>query len=356
MRRYAMTLLLLAACGDGDVVDTGLVDVPESDGLPDGEYLMGISLAPVSGLLVPFQVTVETAEIADDGTSSFVRFEARATDPDYAVSDVLVSLTDVPITEFGTFTAELTFTLPAAFSPTLSDVDLTATLAGSITDEQFFCGDVTGNITTLDIDLEGSSFGAVPWAERTDGAAGSCDDDRNATIARLDVADCPAVVVGNNTDFPSGDSMRSFIVELPDSYVDGTPAPLAFAWHGFGGTAAGFLGGGLSNAANANDTILVVPQALEKGGQNSFDPFSDARRNYDLAFYDDMLTCIQNSFTVDSTRVYTTGMSNGGLMTGMLLAARSSTFAAAAPWSGGMQVAFSSPHDKIPALVSWGGK
>ncbi len=149
--------------------------------------------------------------------------------------------------------------------------------------------------------------------------------------------------------------MRSFIVQLPDSYVAGTPSPLAFAWRGLGGTAEGFLGASLSNAANANDTILVVPQALEKGGQASFDPFSDTRRNYDLAFYDDMLTCLQDSFSVEPTRVYTTGMSNGGLMTGMLIAARSSDFAAAAPWSGGMQIPFSSPHDKIPALVSWGG-
>ena len=196
MRRLSVLLFLLGACsGDADE-DTQEPVVEDSDGLPEGDYLMGISLAPVSGLLVPFQVTMLTDDIADDGTSRIASFEARATDADYNLSDVLVTVTDVPITEYGTFSLELTFTLPGDFSPTLSDVDLTAYLAGSITDENFFCGDVSGNITTLDIDLEGSTFGAVPWEERELGAAGSCDDDRNATIARLDVADCPSLWLG----------------------------------------------------------------------------------------------------------------------------------------------------------------
>jgi predicted esterase len=349
-----LVLLLGTGCGGQEEdTDTDVV-VAESTGLPDGEYLLGISLAPVSGLLVPFQITIES-ELADDGSGILKRFDVRATDSEWGLSDVLVSLSDIVVSQYGTFEVNLEFTLPGDFSPTLSDVQLTSTLSGTITDERFFCGDVTGTLVTFEVDLEGSTFGSVPWSERDGGAASSCDDDRNATIERLDAADCPVLAEGANTEFPSGGSMRSFEVQLPANYSADNPTPVVFSWHGFGGTAAGFLAGELSAAATSHDVILVVPQGLDKGGQTSFDPFSDARRNFDLAFFDDMLTCVSERFAVDPERVYSTGMSNGGLMTGMILASRASTLAAAAPLSGGMQVAFADDHEPIPSLVVWGG-
>lgn len=349
-----LVLLLGPGCGGHEADTDSDVPVLESTGLPDGNYLLGISLAPVSGLLVPFQITIES-EITDGGRGKFTRFDVRATDSEWALSEVLVSLTDVAVSEYGTFELDLAFILPGDFSPTLSDVELTSTLSGTITDESFFCGDVTGTLVTFEVDLEGSTFGSVPWAERDGGAAASCDDDRNATIDRLAAADCPVLVEGTNTDFMSGESLRSFEVQLPENYSAGTAAPLVFAWHGFSGSASGFLDGELAAAGTGHEVILVVPQGLEKGGQTSFDPFSDARRNYDLVFFDDLLTCLSNSFSVDAERVYSTGMSNGGLMTGMILASRASTLAAAAPLSGGMQVAFADDHEPIPSLVVWGG-
>jgi predicted esterase len=353
--RILMALLLLemVGCGGQEDTDTDITE-DEGNGLPSGEYLLGISLAPVSGLLVPFQITVDS-EIAADGSKSFTSFEVRATDSEWTLSDVLVSLTDVAISDYGTFSLDLVFTLPGDFSPTLSDVELISTLAGTITDESFFCGEVTGTLVTFEVDLAGSTFGSVPWSERDGGAAASCDDDRNATIERLDVAACPMLSEGTNMDFPSGGSMRSFEIQLPENYSADSPAPLVFGWHGFGGTAKGFMDGAVSAAATSHHVILVVPQALEKGGENSFDPFSDARRNYDLALFDDLLTCVSNSYSVDSERVYVTGMSNGGLLTGMILASRASSLAAAAPLSGGMSVAFADDHEPIPSLVVWGG-
>ena len=43
-----------------------------------------------------------------------------------------------------------------------------------------------------------------------------------------------------------------------------------------------------------------------------------------------------HDFAVDADRVHSTGMSNGGLMTGKLLAQRADVLASATPFSGGV--------------------
>ena len=352
---FAVPLFLLG-CPTPSDSDTTETDTEEpGTGLPDGDYLMGIALAPVGDLLVPFQASL-TSEVSDDGSALFTDMTFRVADADFNLSDVLTTAQDITISEWGTFEVPIVITVPGEFSPTLSPVDITSTLNGTIVDENFFCGDVTGKIDTFDVDLEGSTFGSVPWEQRADGPAASCDDDRNATIARIDASDCPTLVAGSNTSFPSGDNSRSLEVRLPDNYNSETSWPLVFGWHGFSSTADDFLSDDLVAAANNHDAILIAPQGLDNGGQTSLDPFSDERRNLDLAFFDDILTCATASFNIDQSKIFTTGMSNGGLLSGLLLARRASVLAAAAPLSGGIGVAFAEDHKPIPSLVVWGGE
>ena len=163
------------------------------------------------------------------------------------------------------------------------------------------------------------------------------------------------LVDGINNGFASGEQTRSFEVVLPNNYTDSQNWPLLFIWHGLGGDIASMLdGAGLREWANTAGMILVAPQALDQGGTAAWDTLGDAR-NADLALFDDLLTCSSKQWAVDSSRIYTLGMSDGGLFTGLLIAHRSSVLAAAAPFSGGILIDLDPDFTPLPVQVSWGG-
>jgi len=354
---FLSVVLLSVGCvstGDDETDSDTDVALPSLDGVPTGGFLMGIALAPAGGLVVPFHVEAVPGHNSE-GERAFADVVIRATATDWELSDVLQTVNDVAIGEDGTFTLILNLTMPGAYSPTMSDVAIEAELLGYFDDAEFFCGTVTGEITTFEMDLEGSTFGAIPWEMRESGSAASCDDDPAATLPRKDVEDCPSLVEGTNTAFNSGGIDREFELRLPPHFTNGLEWPLVFAWHGFGGTAKGFINGDIAQEAAMRDMILVAPQGTEGGGSTSFDPFGEEKRNLDIVLFDDVLTCVSDQYGVKADQVYTTGMSNGGLMSGAVLARRASKLAAAAPMSGGIGVAFAEDHVAIPTLVAWGG-
>ncbi len=357
-----LLLPLLVACspepepaGGSPTVPTGTEDPgpdPLALDLPQGTFLVGLAVAPVAGLVVPFQFDLETRET--DAGPIFTRFDVRAVGTADALSEILTSVADVPVSADG-FTAEIPeFTLPAAYSITASDVVVQPTLVAETASPAGFCGEVTGSLVTFDLDLAGSTFGAIPWDERAAGAPGSCDAGPIQEIPRI--ATCPAVTAGVNTDFPSGGQLRSFEVVVPADYDPLLEWPLIAVFHGFGGTSGGMLDGtGLRPYADSLGAILVVPQGEDDAGSPLFDAFGPPESNLDLVLFDDLLTCASASFSIDPDRIHVTGMSNGGLMTGYLAATRSNVIASAAPMSGGIGTPVIDSGYAMPALVVWGG-
>lgn len=318
--------------------------------LPQGAYLLNLAIAPIGGLAVPFQAEVETHETADG--PEFARFDLRAVDGD-DVSDVLVGLTDLPVTAEG-FVAELPeFVLPADYSITGSDVSVLATLDADEATADGFCGTVTGSLPTFSLVLDGSTFGALPWDRRTEEAPSACAAPTVEEVPRI--TDCPTVQVGRNT-LLSGGTDRELEIVLPSQYDPSGSWPLVVVYHGFGGDIAGMLDGtDLRRHADELGTILAVPQALVEGGETLWDAFSDPATNLDAVLFDDLVTCTGESFAVDPDRIHVTGMSNGGLMTGYLVATRSTVIASAAPMSGGITTTYDDSGYDMPALVVWGG-
>ena len=90
-------------------------------------------------------------------------------------------------------------------------------------------------------------------------------------------------------------------------------------------------------------------------GTAVFDPIGDPAYNHDIVFFDDLLTCISEQYSIDASRIHVTGMSLGGLFTGTLITTRSDVIASAAPFSGGIWRNKVDGSVAIPALVSWGG-
>jgi len=130
---------------------------------------------------------------------------------------------------------------------------------------------------------------------------------------------------------------REALVHIPVS-AKTDPAPIVFAFHGHGGN--------MNNAARMfhmhtlwPEAIVVYMQGLNTPGRLT-DPDGKApgwQRNVgdqsdrDLKFFDAVLDSLKQENKVDSKRIYSTGHSNGGGFTYLLLAARGNVFAAMAP-------------------------
>jgi len=367
-----LALLLAAACSGGDDSAAAAADGTDgtdgtdgaSDGtdgtdaaviadMPNGTYFVQFSLAPVGGLLVPLQAEAQSLE-GPEGDRTLT-FDVKATNEAGDLSDVLYSVTTALADDGSWATDPTSFVLPGAFAPTGSDVEVSVAMAADSSSPDGFCGTLTGSIVTFDMDLEGSTFGAVPWNARDDGGAASCAADGGGYDP---IEACPTVSAGVNTAFGSAELDRSFELVVPTQYDDGRPWPVIFVFHGLGGSTGDMLDGSSNLRPFADDrgALLVVPQGADFGGSPGWDAVNAPPRNRDIQLFDDLLTCVGEQYVLDPERVYATGMSNGGLMTGALIAHRSEVLAAAAPMSGGVITDWSTEAAKLPTLITWGGE
>ena len=166
--------------------------------------------------------------------------------------------------------------------------------------------------------------------------------------------ECPAFEHGRNT-FTSAGKEREFLMKLPD---DPYGAPVWFNWHWLGGDAAGGMQyQDLNDVKNAG-WIVVAPEALSNQAATEWAFMDSMDPTKDLTLFDDLISCLDAQFDIDNDRVYTTGMSAGGLWSTFLAMHRSEYLAAAAPLSGGTGqfMSYSTPERDLPVLLTWGGE
>lgn len=167
----------------------------------------------------------------------------------------------------------------------------------------------------------------------------------------------------------SGGLTRSYRLHVPAGYQANHSQALVLVFHGHDGRAdAQEPYTGFSSLADKDGFIVVYPQGTigpdnktgwATGGSN--DPTVD-----DVLFVSDLLSRLQATLCIDAQRIYATGISNGGGMTGVLackLAGRIAAFAPIAgefyPISGGCHPARSVPilefHGTADPLVLYTG-
>jgi predicted esterase len=161
------------------------------------------------------------------------------------------------------------------------------------------------------------------------------------------------------------DVSREFIVVVPEDLSDDEVLPVIFMWHWLGGDATGFYERSeVQEATNHYRFMAIIPngRAIEQGVAFKW-PFAiiDGMElmNQDVLFFEDMLACAAEQFSVDKECVSSTGVSAGGLFTGQLAGARGERLSSIISLSGGVGGATvkpwkPSPH-KMPAMVLWGG-
>jgi poly(3-hydroxybutyrate) depolymerase len=127
------------------------------------------------------------------------------------------------------------------------------------------------------------------------------------------------------------------VFTAPASYDGTTPMRLVFVWHGLGGTIDGMDGQffsyfGMGNVAD-DSAILVGGQGLAPAD----DPEGYGWRNTDgedTAFTLAMIDWFSQNFCIDAERIFSTGMSFGGMMSNTVGCELGDRFRAIGPIAG----------------------
>lgn len=126
---------------------------------------------------------------------------------------------------------------------------------------------------------------------------------------------------------------RTYEQVVPASYDDATPLPVVLNWHGLGSNGVEQVGfSDYASLAEAEGFIVIAPTGLpDATDRNSWElePEQFPERD-DLAFANALLDRVIETMCVDDARVYTTGMSNGGYFSSVLVCEMSERIAAAA--------------------------
>jgi polyhydroxybutyrate depolymerase len=136
---------------------------------------------------------------------------------------------------------------------------------------------------------------------------------------------------------------RQFYVVLPTNYSATTPYPLVFVWHGRGGTATSFLPTGTYNAGFYGvrtafpNAIYVTSQGLDSGTSDSGTDYGWPNTNgQDVNFTKAMITWLEQNYCIDTNRIFSTGMSYGGIMSNTLACQMPDVFRAIGVMSGSL--------------------
>lgn len=148
---------------------------------------------------------------------------------------------------------------------------------------------------------------------------------------------------------------REYVLYVPSGIDLNQPTPLVFSFHGStpGEVSASVLQRGVTagnSHAQDNGYIIVYPQGLNRNGNQGWDttPISP-----DIDFVDAMLAELDEEFGLDEDRIYSGGISNGGVFSYALACARGDVFAAIGPVAAAMP-AECGLVEPVPAIIFHG--
>ena len=130
---------------------------------------------------------------------------------------------------------------------------------------------------------------------------------------------------------------REYWIHLPAKNKSPVNLPIVFILHGGGGK--GYAMAGLTHyrfneLSDRYNFIAVYPQGIDKSWNDGrTDPISGSikKKIDDLSFFKEMINQLEKDFEADRSRVFATGISNGGIMSFYLACKLQNTFRAIAP-------------------------
>ena len=147
-------------------------------------------------------------------------------------------------------------------------------------------------------------------------------------ISSFTMSNCARVTVNKNSFVSYRGSilhkgrMRTYLVHIPPSYNKESLTPLVIALHGGGGDGKKAEKSTLmSHQSDKDGFILVYPDAV-RGHWNDgrgVNRYRSHREDIDdVGFIASLIDVLAEDYNIDRTRVYVTGVSNGGLMSNRL--------------------------------------
>jgi len=122
---------------------------------------------------------------------------------------------------------------------------------------------------------------------------------------------------------------RPYELYVPVSYDGGHPAPVVFDFHGFGSNAVEQLAySNFQPLADRDGFLIVAPEGQGEGAAKHFNLLDMPGEQDDVAMVRALLDHLEAQFCIDTRRVFSTGMSDGGAMTSVLACKAADRFAA----------------------------
>lgn len=148
--------------------------------------------------------------------------------------------------------------------------------------------------------------------------------------------------------------LREYRIYLPEVYDGTQPASLLFNLHGYGSNnLQQFIYGDFRAIADTANVILCLPNGTPDGLGNLRWNSGFGTAIDDIGFIGALIDTLSSEFNVNLSRVYSTGMSNGGFMSYTLACTLGNRIAAIASVTGtltALQAATCAPYRPIPVL------
>ena len=158
-----------------------------------------------------------------------------------------------------------------------------------------------------------------------------------------------------NESIVHNDLLRDYIIHIPSSYNNKSPIPLVLCFHGYGGSAAGISYTNFNDVSDTANFIVVYPQGtlLKRKSHWNVGGWTLDSNIDDVGFISSLLDSLSERYNINQSRIYSTGMSNGGYMSFLLACQLSDKITAIASVTGSMTPqTFSqcSPERAVPIL------
>lgn len=146
---------------------------------------------------------------------------------------------------------------------------------------------------------------------------------------------------------------RYYLLTVPDRADGTTPLPLVLDFHGLlEGAEVHATNSNLNPYAKSHGFVLATPNG--SGTPIHWEVAPDRKANQDLVFVDAMLDKLEAEQCIDTSRIYSTGLSNGAFFSSTLACAMSDRVAAVAPVSGLTRNPDCKPPRPVPVLTFHG--
>ncbi len=149
---------------------------------------------------------------------------------------------------------------------------------------------------------------------------------------------------------------REYLLYVPASYTGSEAVPLVFNFHGLGSNATQQMFYGDFRAIAERENFLIVhPQGTInlQTGQAFWNVMPGSSDVDDIGFASALIDTLLLEYNINESRIYSTGMSNGGFMSYALACSLSDRFAAIASVTGSMthnQLAQCNPENVTPIM------